>query len=90
MMDVHWRNTQKPARLFFMDARVSAMFLLFMVHARMWTFMLVVLSVLAMWALERRGLTFEAALRAIRSWMVGPIRPANLSRARRKWTDYGG
>ncbi len=88
-MDIHWRNTQKPTRFFFMDARAFAAFLLFLVHARWWTFGVVVASVVVLWLLERRGLTFDAAVRAVRSWLVGPKRPANIARAKRQWNDYG-
>jgi hypothetical protein len=44
---------------------------------------------LVFWILERRGLTFEAALRALRSWIVGRKRPAILKKYRRMWIDFG-
>lgn len=89
MADVHWRNTQKPARFFALDARAFLAILLFLVHARLWTFILA-LTVMAMfWLLERRGLTFEASLRAFRAWILGARRPANHRRAIRRWIDYG-
>jgi intracellular multiplication protein IcmT len=89
-MDIHWRNTQKPARFFMFDARAFFAILLCLVHARLWTFMLALFVILAFAALERRGLTFDAALRALRSWITGAKRPANHRRARRRWTDFGG
>lgn len=89
-MDIHWRNTQKPVRFFFMDARVFAVFLFFLVHARPWTFCLVVFFSVMFWLFERRGLTFPAALRAFRSWILGRHRPANTGRARRRVVDYNG
>jgi intracellular multiplication protein IcmT len=89
MMDVHWRNTQKPARFFFLDARAFLAILLFLVHARLWTFVLVLVIMIVFWLLERQGLTFDAALRAFRCWFLGSNRPANSRRARRRWTDYG-
>jgi intracellular multiplication protein IcmT len=88
-MDIHWRNTQKPARFFFLDARAFLAVLLFLAHARLWTFVGVILIITLFWLLERRGLTFDSALRAYRCWLLGVHRPANSRRARRRWTDYG-
>jgi len=89
-MDIHWRNTQKPARFFALDARAFVAILVFLLHARLWTFVLALTIMLAFWFLERRGLTFEASLRALRSWILGKKRPANQRRAIRRWIDYGG
>jgi intracellular multiplication protein IcmT len=88
-MDYHWRNTQKPARFFALDARAFGAILLFLVHARLWTFALAVTIMLIFWIFERRGLTFEAALRAIRAWIVGRNRPAILKAHKRNWIDFG-
>lgn len=89
-MDIHWRNTQKPIRFFFMDARAFAAFLFFLVHARLWTFVTVVAVMIVFWVMERRGLTFFSALRAFRSWLLGRRRPANSRRAVRRLVDYAG
>jgi len=89
-MDVHWRNTQKPARFFFVDARAVSSVLLFLVHARTWTFVLVVVVMIVFWLLERGGLTFDSALRALRSWVLGSNRPGSPRRARRRWVDFLG
>jgi intracellular multiplication protein IcmT len=89
-MDLHWRNSQKPARFFFLDARCFLAILLFLVHARMWTLTVAIVLMLFFWFLERKGLTFESALRAFRCWMLGTKRPANRRSAKRRWIDYGG
>lgn len=88
-MDLHWRNSQKPARFFALDARAFAAIFLFLVHARLWTFILAVVVMFVFWLLERRGLTFEAALRALRSWILGSRRPGTLNQRRRHWVDFG-
>ncbi len=88
-MDIHWRNTQKPARFFFLDARAFLAILLFLAHARLWTFVLAIFIMLVFWIMERRGLTFDSALRAFRCWLLGIRRPANSRRAKRRWIDYG-
>ncbi|MGB9152420.1 MAG: IcmT/TraK family protein [Alphaproteobacteria bacterium] len=88
-MDTHWRNTQKPARFFMFDARSSASVFLFLIHARAWTFSIVIITLLFFWVMERRGLTFESALRTIRIWFLGRRRPATLHGRRRHWVDFG-
>lgn len=88
-MDTHWRNTQKPARFFVLDARCFAALLVFLVHARLWTLIFAVVVMVCFWLMEQRGLTFEASIRALRSWFLGAQRPANSRRAIRHWIDYG-
>ncbi len=70
----HWRNTFKQPRFFFLDARVGVFFIGFLLHIRLWTLgvMLVVFAVFFM--MERYGLDFASALRAIRSYFAGPRR----------------
>ena len=58
-MDTHWRNTQKPARFFMLDARAFAALFLFLIHARLWTLALAGVVMLLFWLLEQRGLTFR-------------------------------
>ena len=88
-MDLHWRNTQKPARFFAVDARAFAAVFLFLVHARLWTLALAIVVMIVFWFFERRGLTFEAALRAMRAWVLGVNRPGILKKYKRNWTDFG-
>ncbi len=88
-MDLHWRNTQKPARFFSLDARAFTAIFLFLVHAKLWTFVLAITTMIVFWIFERRGLTFEAALRSMRSWILGRRRPATLRGRRRHWIDFG-
>jgi intracellular multiplication protein IcmT len=87
-MDIHWRNTQKPVRFFILDARAFLAVLLFLVHMRLWTFVLAILVMLLFWIFERRGLTFASSLRALRCWVVSEKRPANHRRTFRYWVDY--
>ncbi len=88
-MDIHWRNTQKTVRFFFLDARSFAAVLFLLVHARVWTFLLVFFILLTFWFFERKGLSFFAALRAFRSWILGRRRPAFSRRASRRTLDFG-
>lgn len=71
----HWRETYKPARFFFMDARAGVPVLLTLLHFRIWTVTLTVLWIGLFWLLERRGLSFATSLRALRAWAIGDDRP---------------
>jgi intracellular multiplication protein IcmT len=88
-MDYHWRNTMKPVRFFMVDARVAFFLMMFILHMRIWTFFTFVAFMLFFWYLERRGLSFGAALRTFRTWILGRRRPAWLWIRRRKFHDYG-
>ncbi len=88
-MDYHWRNSMKPARFFMLDARVAIFLMLFIIHMRMWTFLTFIAVCLLFWFLERRGLSFQAAIRSFRTWLLGKRRPAWLWTRKRKFHDYG-
>lgn len=85
----HWRNTMKPVRFFIFDARAGIFCMLVLVHFRLWTLGVMFLFLAIFWAFERKGLSFAAALRALRVWMVGRYRPAWIYTRRRKLHDSG-
>lgn len=88
-MNWHWRNSMRPARFFNLDARAAFPFLILLVHMRSYTFVLTIIITLIFMYLERRGLTFDASLRAFRLWLTGNKRPAWLSRSHRRMVDHG-
>jgi intracellular multiplication protein IcmT len=88
-MDLHWRNSQKIPRFFAFDARAFAVVFFFLLHMKLWTFALLIVTIIIFWILERRGLTFEASLRALRVWIIGRRRPALLTQKKRAWVDFG-
>jgi len=85
----HWRNTMKTVRFFQFDARAGLFVVLLLVHFRIWTFGLLVTVLAVFYILERKGLSFPAALRALRVWLVGTKRPAWIWTRRNKLTDNG-
>lgn len=85
----HWRNTMKPVRFFQFDARVGVFILLLLVHFRVWTLCLMIGVFFVFWILERKGLSFAAAIRALRMWFIGKNRPAWIYTRRRKFLDTG-
>jgi intracellular multiplication protein IcmT len=85
----HWRNTMKPTRFFIFDARAGFFLVLVLIHARIWTLVTMIIFLLIFWAFERKGLSFAAAVRAIRLWFSGTYRPAWVFTRRRKMIDTG-
>jgi intracellular multiplication protein IcmT len=85
----HWRNTMKPVRFFVFDARAVIFLVLALIHARLWTLELMVVVLGIFWILERKGLSYAAALRAMRVWFLGAYRPAWIYTRRRKMLDTG-
>lgn len=87
-MDTHWRNSMKPARFFFMDARAAVPFVFALLHLRWYTVMIAAFTTMVFYFLEMRGLSFVAALRAFRVWLVTCKRPANKASDTRRWIDF--
>jgi len=88
--DWHWRDTMRPARFFMFDARSAMLIVMLLVHPRMYTFAFFVTVMFFFYMLERVGLTFESALRRIRSWLAGNERPALIWTSRRRMIDLSG
>lgn len=86
----HWRNTARPVRFFTVDYRAGVFVFIFMMHMRLWTLGLLVLVVIFLWFLERRGLTMPLAMRRLRLWAIGSFRPALSKVHHRKIWDHGG
>jgi intracellular multiplication protein IcmT len=71
-----WRNTMLPVRAYIVDARALVPLMIFLMHWS-WTTLYVALVGIALFGtLEFCGLSFPAAIRTLRRWIVGPIRPA--------------
>lgn len=84
----HWRNTYKPVKFFFMDVRVGVVIALTMIHIKFWTLALDVVVIALGYYIERSGLGFNSALRAVRCWLAGDYRPALSPRKVRRAVDY--
>ena len=79
----------RPVRFVNLDARAALPFCILLVYFRPITLFLTIVSTVIFIAMEKRGLTFPAALRAFRSWLNGQSRPAWISKRHRRLTDYG-
>ncbi|MBI2234954.1 MAG: type IV secretion protein IcmT [Micavibrio aeruginosavorus] len=85
----HWRNTMRTVRFFNLDARASMPFIVLLVYARPITLLLALVTTLIFRFLEMKGLTFPAAMRSLRVWLIGQYRPSWASFRRRNMRDYG-
>ena len=85
----HWRDNMRPARFFMFDARSAMLVVVLLLHPRLYTFVFFFIVMFFFYMLERIGLTFEAALRRVRSWLAGAERPATIWTERRRLLDLG-
>ncbi len=85
----HWRNTARPVRFFSVDYRAGIFLFIFMMHIRLWTFLLMLTALFVLWFLERRGLTMPLAMRRLRLLFIGSYRPALSRLHHRVMTDRG-
>lgn len=86
----HWRNTARPVRFFAVDYRAGIFVFIFMMHIRLWTFLMLIGVVGVLWFLEKRGLTMPLAMRRLRIWFIGNYRPALGRLHQRKMYDHTG
>lgn len=84
----HWRNSMRVVRFSF-DARAALPIPLLLVYARVSTIVLTIVFLVFFRFLEKKGLTFPAALRNFRAWIVGSDRPGWIGIYHRKFRDYG-
>ena len=83
-----WRDTMRPVRFYFMDARLLTLLVLWLFVPAWWTTAAVVLAVAALRIAEARGYRLQAALRAVRARSAGE-RPALRARRVRRFVDFG-
>jgi intracellular multiplication protein IcmT len=72
MSMAHWRDSARPARLWIVDFRAAFPLFIFLLHIRLWTFLLAVIATLFFAMLERFGFTVAVFSRWIRAYIAGP------------------
>lgn len=70
----HWRDSARSARFFMVDARAAFPIFLFLMHIRVWTGVLVLVSAVFFGVLEHYGFTVPVFLRWLRSFLAGSIK----------------
>jgi intracellular multiplication protein IcmT len=69
-----WRNTALTVRFFIFDARAAFPVALALMHIRPWTMGAALAVFVLFGVLEWLGISMVVALRALRSWIAGPVR----------------
>ncbi|MFA5959485.1 MAG: IcmT/TraK family protein [Tatlockia sp.] len=70
----HWRDSARTARFFVVDARAAFPIFLFLMHIRVWTGVLVLVSAVFFGIIEHYGFTVPVFLRWIRSTLAGSVK----------------
>ena len=66
-----WSDTAKNPRLFFMDARISTIFMVFFIHMSIYTFLFSFLGALFLSLLPFFGVNLMDSWRQIVQWIAG-------------------
>lgn len=74
--NAHWRDSALPAKFFFIDAKAAFPLLLFLIHIKLWTFIVATVFIAFFTILNRYGYTINVFLRIIRSSLAGPRKMA--------------
>ncbi len=69
--NAHWRDSARPVRLFGIDYRATVPLMLFILHIRLWTFVLAVVCTMFLAILERFGFSLAVFIRYFRSKLAG-------------------
>ncbi len=72
----HWRDSARAAKFFFVDATAAFPILLFLVHIKLWTFILAAVIMTFFTILNRFGYTMDVFVRIFRSMLAGPRKAA--------------
>ncbi len=88
-MNWHWRNTMRPIRFFGFDVKAVIPFCIILFYARLSTLIFCLLTTLLFWGLEKKGLTADAALRALRVFFTGNVRSGQPRFRYRRLKDFG-
>lgn len=85
----HWRNTMRPIRFFGFDVKAVIPFCFLLFYLRLSTLIFAAIVTTIFYLLEKKGLTFDAAMRATRLFIFGDNRPALTRFKYRRLRDYG-
>ena len=70
----HWRDSARSARFFLVDARAAFPIFLFLMHIKVWTGVLVIVSAVFFGILEHYGFTVPIFLRWLRLFFAGSVK----------------
>ncbi len=84
----HWRNSMRIVRFINFDARAAVTLPILIFYPRLSTIILTFIVMYIFNWLEKKGLTFPAALRQFRMSFVGDERPGQLGVYQKKFRTY--
>lgn len=70
-----WRDSSRRPRFFGIEVYALFPIMIFLFHIRLWTFVLACVCVFGLFLIERRQIDAVVALRILRSWFTGRVRP---------------
>jgi intracellular multiplication protein IcmT len=70
----HWRDSARSARFFVVDARAAFPIFIFLMHIRLWTGLLVLVSATFFGIIERYGFTIPIFWCWLRNVLAGPMK----------------
>ncbi|WCB48142.1 IcmT/TraK family protein (plasmid) [Nitratidesulfovibrio vulgaris] len=88
MSSIIWRDTAIYPRFWLFDARCLFPVLLWLCHARSWTFYIAISGVAIFALLEWYGISPAVGMRVARLWITGRVRPVSdryVFRRRARW-----
>ncbi len=68
----HWRDSARSVRLWIVDFRACFPLLVLLLHIRLWTFILAIVTTVFFALLERYGFSVAVFLRWLRAYVAGP------------------
>lgn len=69
--DAHWRDSARPTKFFIFDAKAAFPLLLFLLHMRLWTFIVAIVAWLFFTYLNYRGFSIGVFIRWLRATLAG-------------------
>lgn len=69
--NAHWRDSARPAKFFVFDAKAAFPLLLFLLHIKIWTFVIAVSAMFFFTILNRFGYSTMVFLRCMRAFFTG-------------------
>jgi intracellular multiplication protein IcmT len=74
--EAHWRDSARTPRFYFIDSLAAFPLLIFLLHIRLWTFILALAVIGFLMILERFKFTLPVFFRWMRATLAGPLRIA--------------
>lgn len=73
----HWRDSARSARFFIIDARAAFPIFIFLMHIKIWTGLLVLISTVFFGFIEHYGFTVPVFLRWFRTILAGNLKSSS-------------